>query len=324
MDAATQRRLTHLEAEVASFRRQRTRRTNWRNRLPLGLVALLVALVPLGIAAAGPMFSDIGEAAEVHRPNIQTIGDAGITTGFADPNNPNARLYNPKGLVTREEMASFLARTAGLGGNPPVANAQTAQSIPDGSVTTAKLNPAGSTAGQVLTATSSGVAWQNVASGDGLVRVFGAATDPRNTGGTLNVNLIPAEAESPSSYQQLLTLNYVAPVDGYVQVTAVLWIGREPGPQAGEGNVGALARVRPGDDTTGERASVRQGTYVEPDGALGATITITWVFTVTAGPHSLILEAGRFAPKFGTGEIQIYNHAMTAVFAPSGGMTVAR
>jgi hypothetical protein len=60
----------------------------------------------------------------VHQSNIQAIGNAGITTGFEDPNNTSARLYNPKGQVTREEMASFLARTAG--GNPPVVNANTA------------------------------------------------------------------------------------------------------------------------------------------------------------------------------------------------------
>jgi len=63
----------------------------------------------------------------VHRGNIQAIGNAGITTGFAGPANPGQRTYNPKGLVTREEMASFLARAAGLGDNPPVANAATIQ-----------------------------------------------------------------------------------------------------------------------------------------------------------------------------------------------------
>jgi len=127
MDTATQRRLALLEAEVTTLRGQRTRRTTWRKRLPLALVALLVALVPLGIAAAGPTFSDLGEAAPVHQANIQAIGDAGITTGFDDPANPGQRTYNPKGLVTREEMASFLARTAGLGTNAPIVNAKTAQ-----------------------------------------------------------------------------------------------------------------------------------------------------------------------------------------------------
>jgi len=91
------------------------------------VVGLLVALMPLSLFAAGPVFSDLGTAAPVHQPNIQAIGDAGITTGFEDPADPTKRLYNPKDNVTREEMASFLARTAGLGANPPVANAKTAQ-----------------------------------------------------------------------------------------------------------------------------------------------------------------------------------------------------
>jgi hypothetical protein len=42
--------------------------------------------------------------------------------------------YCPKDNVTREEMASFLARLGGLGSNPPVANALTAMTA--GSATT--------------------------------------------------------------------------------------------------------------------------------------------------------------------------------------------
>lgn len=38
----------------------------------------------------------------------------GITTGFENPDNPETRHYNPTGTVTRQEMATFLARTAGL------------------------------------------------------------------------------------------------------------------------------------------------------------------------------------------------------------------
>jgi hypothetical protein len=119
MDTATQRRLALLETEVATLRRQRARRSDWRRRLPLALVALLVALVPLGIAAAG--FNDLNPGSP-HNANIQAIADAGITKG-CDPGVS----YCPNGLVTREEMASFLARTAGLGGNAPVVNAKTAQ-----------------------------------------------------------------------------------------------------------------------------------------------------------------------------------------------------
>jgi hypothetical protein len=120
--------LTEFAALRAEVRQQRrvTRRVRARRRAwPLAIVIGLVMLLPLSVMAAGPTFSDLGNAGEVHRGNIQALGDAGITTGFPDPNDPNARLYEPKGLVTREEMASFLARTAGLGGNPPVANAAT-------------------------------------------------------------------------------------------------------------------------------------------------------------------------------------------------------
>jgi hypothetical protein len=58
-------------------------------------------------------------------------------------------------------MASFLARLGGLGSHPPVVNALTAQTVPDGSITPAKLSGAGATAGQVLTATGTGVAFQD-------------------------------------------------------------------------------------------------------------------------------------------------------------------
>jgi hypothetical protein len=120
--------LTELAALRAEVRQQRrlTRRVQARRRAwPLAIVIGLVTLLPLSVVAAGPTFSDLGSAGEVHRGNIQALSEAGITTGFPDPNDPNARLYEPKGLVTREEMASFLARTAGLGGNPAVANAAT-------------------------------------------------------------------------------------------------------------------------------------------------------------------------------------------------------
>lgn len=127
----------------------------------------LVALIPLATLAAAPACSDLGDAAEVHQPNIVALGNAGITTGFDDPTsgNPAIRLYDPKGTVTREEMASFLARTAGLGGNAPVANAATALTVPDGAVTPAKLGNGGAAVDQVLTATGTGVAFQSPQNG---------------------------------------------------------------------------------------------------------------------------------------------------------------
>lgn len=140
-DAASQRsadllaRLVEVEQRLARHEagngaRQiiRTHRSGRRGWWAGAIVAILVALVPLSLLGADPVFSDLGTAGAEHRADIQTLGAAGITTGFDDPtsNDPNLRLYDPKGLVTREQMASFLARTAGLGDNPPVANAETA------------------------------------------------------------------------------------------------------------------------------------------------------------------------------------------------------
>ncbi len=113
--------------------------------------------MPLGLFAANFQDLNVGSA---HNANINAIADAGITKGCTD-----AQHYCPNDFVTREHMASFLARTAGLGGNPPVAHALTAQSMPDGSVTTDKLSNAGAQPGQALVATANGVAWQTVAGG---------------------------------------------------------------------------------------------------------------------------------------------------------------
>jgi hypothetical protein len=79
--------------------------------------------VPLGLFAAGPF--GVLDPASPHNEDIEAIRQAGITKG-CDP--PEFASYCPKANVTREEMASFLARTAGLGANPPVANALTAVS----------------------------------------------------------------------------------------------------------------------------------------------------------------------------------------------------
>ncbi len=107
-------RLAHLE------RPRRVPRRHLRGRfLPLALVALLVVLTPLALLAASP-FNDL--TGGVHDANIGLLYDAGITRGCV----PDVS-YCPTDTVTRQEMASFLARTAGLGTNPPVVNAKTAQ-----------------------------------------------------------------------------------------------------------------------------------------------------------------------------------------------------
>ena len=126
MDERRADELTALRAEVAALRAkvERPRRRLPRRLAPLAAAALLTALAPLSILAADPpVFTDLGSAAPVHQDDIRAIGNAGITTGFEDPENPDQRLYYPTQTVTRQEMASFLARTAGLGDNTPVANA---------------------------------------------------------------------------------------------------------------------------------------------------------------------------------------------------------
>lgn len=111
-------RLDAQESELATLRtaRMRQRARTWltgprtRGRtVALALLALLIALVPLSILAANP-FTDLDPAqANGHNPNIDTIYNLGITTGCTPTE------YCPKDAVTREQMASFLARTVGLG-----------------------------------------------------------------------------------------------------------------------------------------------------------------------------------------------------------------
>lgn len=104
-----------LQAEIATLRRGRRRRARL---LPVVLAAILAALLPLAVLADFA-FLDL-DPNSPHNDNITAIRDAGLTKG-CDP--PAFVSYCPKDGVTREEMASFLARLGGLGANPPVANA---------------------------------------------------------------------------------------------------------------------------------------------------------------------------------------------------------
>src|SRR3954447_8154524 len=115
-------------AELTALRRLVLKPRRWRALVPALCLALVVALVPLSLLAATP-FADLNPGSP-HNANIDAIYRAGITKGCT----PNER-YCPNDFVTREEMASFLARTAGLANNPPVANAATLQGYaPDGLV----------------------------------------------------------------------------------------------------------------------------------------------------------------------------------------------
>src|SRR4051794_5588336 len=121
-DDPTRAELARRRAEFTAFRaqvaRDRRRHRAWRRLLPLALAALLVALVPLAVLAA-TAFTDLNPGS-IHNANINAIATAGITTGCNPPANDQ---FCPNDVVTREQMASFLARTAGIGGNPPVTRA---------------------------------------------------------------------------------------------------------------------------------------------------------------------------------------------------------
>jgi hypothetical protein len=125
--ASLQGRMARQEVELARYRRRRA-----RPFLPFLAVGLLVALAPLAVLAANP-FNDLN-ANSVHNDNIDAIYNAGVTTGCV----PNQQ-YCPNDVVTREQMASFLARLGGLGTNPPAANAKTLQGYaPSGLVRAAR------------------------------------------------------------------------------------------------------------------------------------------------------------------------------------------
>ena len=125
-----------------SRRRHPQPRGTWTSRLGAALVvALLLATVPAALLATD-RFPDV-PAANPHHDDVNQIAAAGITIGFPDGT------YKPDAFVTRGQMASFLVRTAGLGGRTPVVNAATAQ-------TAQALASGPATAGQVLTANGRG------------------------------------------------------------------------------------------------------------------------------------------------------------------------
>jgi hypothetical protein len=274
-------RLAAQELEIA---RLKHRRRFPRRLLPLAIVTLLVALMPLSILAAGPVFSDLGAAAPVHQPNIQAIGDAGITTGFADPNNPDQRLYDPKANVTREEMASFLARTAGLGGNAPVVNAKTAQTA-----TNAASAQNAVTAQNAVSATNAGAV--DGKSADELVRAA------RGSSENLFFSNLAFTAEE--------SLIIVAPAAGYVLVNATV------SPTTG----GAASCPCPFHIRlvhTGVESPIQTQTI--PAAGASASMATTWVFPVGAGPQTFQLQIGKAA-----GVPAVYrNPTLTAVYIPFG------
>src|SRR3712207_6345839 len=106
------RKIAAIETELRALRRQGARR---RRSRPFALLpaAILLALMPLSVLAVNP-FTDL--TGGVHDANIDAIYNAGTTTA-CDP----GVAFCPEDTVTRQEMASFIARATGLGPNPPVA-----------------------------------------------------------------------------------------------------------------------------------------------------------------------------------------------------------
>jgi len=203
-----------LAAQEARFaarlaRSHRPRHRLPRRFLPLALVALLVVLTPFATFAANP-FTDL-VAGSPHNGNIDAIYNAGITTGCV----PNAK-YCPTDNVTRQEMASFLARTAGLGGNAPIANAKTAQTATNATNAVNANNAANAVnAGHATnadTATNATTASNaNTVGGyapNGLVRVA------RGVG-----QVFPATVNLTTAYQTVASVTIQIPAGGFVLVS---------------------------------------------------------------------------------------------------------
>ena len=94
-----------MHSPVEERRSRRIRMPHrWWTRLTLGGLVLAALLAPA--AWANHQFADV-PAASPHHNDISNIADAGITGGCA------AGLYCPSQAVTRDQMASFIARGTG-------------------------------------------------------------------------------------------------------------------------------------------------------------------------------------------------------------------
>ncbi len=277
--------LAPLYAELAALRAEVRRKRAPRRWLPLVLVALLVALVPLAGLAAGPTFNDLN-AGSVHNAYIQAIADAGITKG-CDPGVS----YCPNGLVTREEMASFLARTAGLGTNPPVANARTAQTATNADTATNATN-----------ATNAGNA--NTVGGyapNGLVRVARGVGYPVPPGPGLPLL---------NAYQTLATVQIAAPAAGFVLVTGSADF--QSLTCAGPPN-GCFIEARLRDANTGAFTPFH---FTTVGGVDTQDLALPYVFPVDAGNRTFVYEARIQAGN--DGQAIAFSGLLTALYTPFG------
>lgn len=270
-DMVSRAELVALQAEydrrLAALQSHRAR--PWRRLALLLPLVVLLALVPLSIRAAGS-FNDL--TGGVHDANIQAIYAAGITTGCI----PNVS-YCPTDVVTREQMASFLARTAGLGANPPVANAKTAQTV-------------GGYAPNALIRAAQGASLYTRDT-----REF-AVTSVFNNSATLD---------------PIATVAITAPGNGFVVVNATLGFSIAPSDTGGTArNTVGYARLR---DTSSGIASPLLSTLTGSS-FQATTLGPTYVFPVTAGTRSIVLEV----QKSGTGAVNAFDGVVTALYVPFG------
>jgi len=283
-------------------RLERPRRRLPRRFLPLALVALLVALTPLGLLAATP-FTDLVPGS-VHNANIQAIYDAGITTGCV----PNAQ-YCPTDLVTRQEMASFLARTAGLGTNPPVANARTAQTATNATnATNADHVASADTATNATDAALLGGRTANQFS-----RVARAIV-ANNVGATPPQAPLNVTAAYPT-FQPVTTVTIIAPTGGFILASASAIAQTD-------NSHSVLLRLR---DTTSGETSPYVAQFI-PSGLATSTLATTYLFPVAAGTRVVALEASGNFTSATPGDHLLRNTILTALFVPfgyDGGTTVA-
>jgi len=267
-----------LRRELAELRREvrRSRAAGWRSRLAMAALALSLVVLPASIAATD-RFPDV-PTANPHHNDVNQIAAVGITIGFPDGT------YQPDAFVTRGQMASFLARTAGLGGRTPVVNAATA-----------------------LTATNATNA-TNAVSADKLDG-FDASGLSR-----VNVGALPGQVPIDGTFRPLAVATLTIPAPGFVYVTgAATALTSNEGGQISE--VGFELR-----DTTSGARGLRHLAYVGTINGTAhkQTVATTWVFQVSAaGARSFALDGSR-NPFVGIGPAYASNSTISVLYVPFG------
>lgn len=110
--SASSERFAQLEARIAELEHRKGRRLLLRPSVGRRLVVIGLALalmIPAGVVLASHQFADVPDSNPFHN-NIGALADSGVTAGCGSGN------YCPKGNVTREQMAGYLARGLGRAG----------------------------------------------------------------------------------------------------------------------------------------------------------------------------------------------------------------